>query len=139
MLPTVYPARIEEVEPGEFLATFPDVPEAITSGDTREEAVAQAHDALAVAIEGYLLEGREAPRPRLAAEGEVEIGLAPAIAARAMLVAAMKDRHINKVGLAALMGRDEKVVRRIISGDRASLDMTLQALDAMGIRPTLAA
>jgi hypothetical protein len=37
------------------------------------------------------------------------------------------------------MGRDEKVIRRIISGKGASLDLTLQALRAVGIRAPLAA
>ena len=36
MTPTTYPARIEEVEPGEFLVTFHDVPEALTSDDSRD-------------------------------------------------------------------------------------------------------
>lgn len=37
-------------EEGEYIATFPDVPEAITSGRTREEAEALAQDALMVAL-----------------------------------------------------------------------------------------
>lgn len=82
MTPTTYPARIEEVEPGEFLVTFHDVPEALTSADSRDAAIDQAHDALALAIEGYILDGRGAPQPRAAQAGEVEIGLDPAIAAR---------------------------------------------------------
>lgn len=139
MTPMTYPARIEEVEPGEFLVTFPDVPEAITSGATFHEALIQAIDALAVALEGYLLEGREAPKPRRAEKGEVLVGLSPAIAARFLLVGAMRDQALSKVALAELMHRDEKVVRRILSGKNASLDLTLEALGAVGIRTTLAA
>ncbi|MBT9472099.1 MAG: type II toxin-antitoxin system HicB family antitoxin [Pseudomonadota bacterium] len=139
MTPITYPARIEEVEPGEFLVTFTDVPEALTSGATYAEAIGEAADALAVAMEGYILEGREAPRPRPIEAGEVEIGLSPAIAARFLLVSAMRDQALSKVALAELMHRDEKVVRRILSGKNASLDLTLEALGAVGIRPTLAA
>ena len=139
MTPMTYPARIEEIEPGEFVVTFRDVPEAITSGASFEEALAQAGDALEVAIEGYLLEGREAPKPRAAEKGEVLVGLSPAIAARFLLVDAMRAKALSKVALAELMHRDEKVVRRILAGKNASLDLTLEALGAVGIHPTLAA
>jgi len=58
-----YPVVIEEVAPADFVATFPDIPEAITGAATRGEALALAADALAVAIDGYLALGRAVPPP----------------------------------------------------------------------------
>lgn len=139
MTPIAYAARIEQVDRHEFLVTFPDVPEALTGGATREEAEANAADALSAALEGYLEAGRDFPTARAASVGEAEIALDPAVAARGVLVRAMTAQHLSKVGLAQRMGRDEKVVRRIISGKGASLDLTLQALRAVGIRAALAA
>ena len=74
---TTYPARIEEVEPGEFLVTFRDVPEALTSADSFEAAAELARGALSAAIEGYIHAGRSAPQPRPADPNEIEIALLP--------------------------------------------------------------
>lgn len=146
MTPLTYFAYIHEAEPGAWLVRFYDVPEAITQGDTLDEAVANATDALDAALEGYLELGRGLPAraaqdPANAAEGHalVEVPVDPAIAARALLAAEMEKQGINKVALGRRMGRDEKVVRRIMSGKGASLDLTLQALRAVGIRAALAA
>ena len=43
------------------MATFPDVPEAITGGSDRSEALAMAEDALATALAGYVHEKWDIP------------------------------------------------------------------------------
>lgn len=58
-----YAAVVTEPHPGEFLVTFPDVPEAVTGASTLEEAVADAPDALAAALEVYQALGRPLPAP----------------------------------------------------------------------------
>lgn len=136
MHPYAYRAEIREDGPGDFIVTFPDVPEAITQGDTREEAERNAPDALAAALEFYLDRGRALPAAEAIAG--VLVPVDPAVAARAMLAAAMSTQSLSKVALAKLMDRDEKVVRRILSGKGASLDLILEALKAVGVRPALA-
>jgi antitoxin HicB len=140
-----YPALITEPEAGAFLVTFPDVPEAITQGNTLAEAQDNAQDALAAALEGYLEFGRAFPArvaldAATARAGEVycEVAVDPILAARNLLAVAMQAQGLTKVGLAARLGKDEKVVRRIIAGRNASLDLTLAALRAVGVRPALA-
>ncbi|OXE37206.1 MAG: hypothetical protein CGW95_02955 [Phenylobacterium zucineum] len=140
-----YVAFISQTSPGDFIVTFPDVPEAITQGDTLEEAYSNASDALSAALEGYLEFGREfpnaipPPEPEMMQLGHhsVLVAVEPAVAARAMLTHAMKAQGLTKVGLAARLKRDEKVVRRILAGKGASLDLTLEALRAVGLRPGL--
>lgn len=146
MQPLAYIAFIEEAEPGAFLVTFPDVPEAITQGDDLREARGNARDALAAALEGYLEAGRDFPeRAELDPDGGkpgvelFDVAVEPALAARALLTRQMKVQGLSKVGLAQRMNRDEKAVRRILSGRGASLDLTLEALRAVGVRPALAA
>ena len=141
-----YYACIHEAAPGDWLVRFYDIPEAITQGDSPEEAIANASDCLEAALEGYIERGHALParadvQPHEARPdySVVEVAVAPALAARALLVDAMAAQHLSKVGLAQRMGRDEKVIRRIISGKGASLDLTLQALRAVGIRAALAA
>lgn len=146
MTPIAYVAVIQQDGPTDFLVTFPDVPEAITQGDSLEEARFNAHDALAAALGGYLK--RERPFPVAVttldhrADGGVtlwETAVEPKLAARARLVREMKAQGISNVGLAKRMGRDEKAVRLILSGRGASLDKTLEALRAVGVRAALAA
>jgi antitoxin HicB len=146
MRPLTYYAYIHEAAPGDWLVRFYDVPEAITQGDCLEAAVANASDCLEAALEGYIELNRALPtradvQPHEARPGYsvVEVAVAPALAARALLAEAMRAQHLSKVALAERMGRDEKVIRRIISGKGASLDLTLQALRAVGIRAALAA
>ena len=57
MAPMSYVALIRRESASEFLVTFPDVPEALTSGVTLEEARAAAPDALWTALVGYVEAG----------------------------------------------------------------------------------
>ena len=134
-----YPARLERADEAEVLATFPDIPEALTSGATDEEALANAADALAVAIEGYLDARLAPPAPREPADGEVAVALDPGVAVRMRLHQAMAEENLSGRGLAVRLGCDEKIVRRILSGKGATLEAGLDALKALGVRPTLAA
>ena len=139
MLAYSYPASVTQVAPNDFLVRFADVPEAITGGATRDEALANAPDALAAAVEGYLELGRDLPEPHALAQDEIAVSLDPHLAARAILLREMSAQGLSKVALAARMNRDEKVIRRIVSGKGVSLALTLTALRAIGVRPALAA
>ncbi len=79
----IYPARVTQIARDDFVVRFRDVPEAITGGPDRDAALAQAPDALACAIEGYLKLGRQIPSPSAALAGEHPVALEPAIAAMA--------------------------------------------------------
>ena len=48
---------------GGFVVTFPDIPEAITQGETVEEALAMAEEALESALEFYFEGKREVHAP----------------------------------------------------------------------------
>ncbi len=134
-----YPATITEFAPGDLVVRFPDIPEAITGGETVEESLSLAADALEEAILAYLAHGRPIPEPRRAKKGEYAVVLDPATAARVMLIRAMAEQKLSKVALAARMNQNEKVVRRILSGKNASFRLTLAALRAVGVHPALVA
>lgn len=68
----IYYAKIQELENG-YLVTFRDVPEALTQGDTYEEAVEMAQDALKTALEFYIEKGLSHPRPTPKHLGEYKI------------------------------------------------------------------
>jgi antitoxin HicB len=50
-----YPAALTPDPDGGFTVTFRDVPEAITEGDTRDEALLRAQDALESALAMYVV------------------------------------------------------------------------------------
>ncbi len=133
-----YPARIEDQGVDGFLVTFPDVPEAITGGDTLADARANAADALEEAILAYMAMGRAIPPPRSARKGEQLIVLDPVTAARAILAQAMATDHVTNVALAKRLGKSEGAVRRLTDGATGvKIDTVLEALEAVGRRAAL--
>lgn len=67
----IYPVILAE-NPDEdgYIVTCRDIPEAITQGDTIEEALVEAADALDEAICGCINQGREIPEPSAKQAGE---------------------------------------------------------------------
>ena len=65
-----YPCELTPDEDGSLVILFPDVPEAITGGQDRTEALTMAEDALATALAGYILAQREIPTPSQQAAGQ---------------------------------------------------------------------
>ena len=58
-----------------LVVTFRDVPEAITQGDTFEDALDMAEDALRTAMEFYDEDGKTYPAPSEPQHGDVMIAL----------------------------------------------------------------
>ena len=60
----LYPAQITfDKSDNRFFVQFLDIPEAITEGESEEEALFNASESLTLAIEGRLEEGAEVPQP----------------------------------------------------------------------------
>jgi len=107
-----YPYELESQPEGGFTVIFPDVPEAITEGDTEAEAHARAEDALVTALSFYTDEARPLPVPS-PAHGRL-LALVPALgAAKLALHEAMLAQGISNVELGRRLGLDEKQVRRL--------------------------
>ena len=58
-----WPAELTRQKDGSILVSFPDIPEALTDGETEEEAMAQAQDCLIAALGGYVVAQRPIPKP----------------------------------------------------------------------------
>jgi len=106
-----YPATVLE-EPDGVTVSFPDVPGAITCGDTREEALERGQDALISMLSVYIEENRPLPRPS-PARGRPLIPVAALDAAKLALHDAMLAAHMSNVELGRRLGLDEKQVRRL--------------------------
>ncbi|PTQ86848.1 type II toxin-antitoxin system HicB family antitoxin [Nitrosomonas ureae] len=60
---TLFPAIFTPEEPSGFSVQFVDIPGAITEGETIEECLFNAAEALSGVIESYIKNGQEIPRP----------------------------------------------------------------------------
>lgn len=129
----VYPVVIEQDEDGRYLGRAIDVPEAITDGETLEEALRNMSDALGSALAGYSLEHRALPTPSRARAESWPVPVAPLIAAKLILREAMEDENISNTELARRLRRSEGAVRRLVNPDHASrLDRVVTALNVIG-------
>lgn len=107
-----YPYDMERQTEGGWTVTFPDVPEAITQGDTEEEVAAMAEDALVTALSFYTDDGQPLPHPS-AAKGRPVARVPSLVAAKLALHDAMLDAGVSNVVLGKRLGLDEKAVRRL--------------------------
>ncbi len=128
-----YPCQLSSDENGGLVASFPDVPEAITGGSDRDEALAMAEDALATALAGYVHEKWDIPAPSEAADGQVAVPVPTVVAAKLALYSAMRAQRITKVELADRLDVSESAVRKLTNPDhRSHMSQVLKALRAVG-------
>jgi antitoxin HicB len=121
-------------EDGYCLVKFPDLPGAATDARSRKEALAEAEDCLAEAVAGYLLRRERVPNPAFAG-GDAFVALDPLLAAKAALNNAMLDVGLSRTDLAARLGVDEKIVRRLLDPKHQShIRAVLHAAALLGLK-----
>jgi antitoxin HicB len=129
-----YPYTATSQPDGGFSVVFPDLPEAISQGDTQEEVQAMAEDALVTALSFYTDAGEQLPRPS-PARGRPMASVPALVAAKLALHDAMIKAGVSNVLLAHRLGVDEKVVRRLRDPlHRSHLDSVEAALRVFGKR-----
>ena len=127
-----YPVDLqEEPDGGGFTVTFPDVPEAITHGRDRGEALREAAAALASALSFHVDEGRPLPPPGDAA-GRLLVQVGLLAAAKLALRGAMAEAGVSQGELARRLRCDPKAVRRLVDlGHRSHVGEVERALAAL--------
>jgi len=127
-----YQANFEPDPDGGLLVTFPDVPEAITSGANDADALCNAVEALGLALRGIAAQGRPLPRPRRHKDLR-SVFVSPDEALKLAVVEAFRASGISKSELARRIGRSENEARRILDPDHATgLPLMKAALSALG-------
>jgi antitoxin HicB len=107
-----YPYELLPQPAGGFTVFFPDVPEAITQGDTEREAAAMGENALVTALSFYTDHAERLPRPS-PAHGRPLAYVPPLVAAKLALHDSMLAAGVSNVTLARQLGKDVKTVRRL--------------------------
>jgi antitoxin HicB len=128
----LYPARVTR-EGNEFLVTFADVPEAITTGATREEALAMAADALVTAMDFYFEDRRAVPLPSPMKRGQAGVELPASIAAKVLLLNELVAGGIRNAELARRMRTSAQEVTRLTDLHHPTkIDTVARALKTLG-------
>jgi len=99
---------------GGYVVTCRDLPEAITQGESVEDALSEAADALEEAIAGRIDDDRDIPMPTATKRGEKTVSVPPSMALKAAVYLAVRDAGISNSELARRMRLDEKEARRIL-------------------------
>ena len=121
-----------------FIARFPAIPEIVTGGATIEEAFANAHDALEVALLTYAKDGIELPQDAAVSEGDGavrNIHVCASVAAKLEFIKAFRQSGLTRVALAERLGKAETEVRRMLNLYHGTkLSMLETAINTLGKR-----
>jgi antitoxin HicB len=130
-----YPATLTPDADGGFTVTFRDVPEAITEGDSREEALLRAEDALESALAMYVAAKEPLPAPSPANTGEASVPLSALGMAKTGLYRAMRAQGVGNAELARRLRWHLAQVSRVLDLRHASkMEQVEAALAALGLR-----
>lgn len=118
---------------GGFVVTFHDIPEAITQGETVEEALAMAKEALATAMEFYFEDNRAVPTPSKPKRGQHVVELPVSLSAKVLLLNEMVTQNIRPAELARRLNTTPQEVNRLTNLRHITrIDGIAAALRALG-------
>jgi antitoxin HicB len=130
-----YAVLLSPADEGGYVVTCRDLPELITQGESVEDAMEQASDAMDEVFATYLTEGLDFPEPSKPRRRERMVAPPPETVAKAALYVAMRRAGISKVQLAKRLGVDEKEVRRLLDPHYGSkLPRIAKAISVLGQR-----
>ncbi|MDR5783939.1 type II toxin-antitoxin system HicB family antitoxin [Caballeronia sp. LZ065] len=129
-----YPARFEP-DTGGFVVTFRDIPEAITQGDSLQEACEMAADALLTAMDFYFEDKRLVPLPSKVKKDEVLVALPTSVSVKILLLNEMIAQGVTPSELARRLNTRPQDVNRIMTLNHATkIDTIAHALAVLGKR-----
>jgi antitoxin HicB len=130
-----YPVLLTAADEGGYVVTCRDLPQLVTQGESVQDALEQASDAMDEVFATYLIEGIDFPAPSKAKRREHLVSPPAETVAKAALYIAMRKAGINKIQLAKRLGVDEKEVRRLLDPHYGSkLPRIAKAISLLGQR-----
>lgn len=131
-----YPVDLQHQSEGGYLVTFRDVPEAITQGNDKHEALWHAIDALETALSFYVDAGKPLPKPSRANEKRQTVRPSPLEYLRLTVYQAMIERRVTKAELASHLNWDVRQVDRLLDIQHVprinDLEAAMHILDVLG-------
>ncbi len=134
MVTLQYPAVTENDDNGTVLVTFPDFDDAVTCGETREEALVHAVDALETVILSRMKHKRDIPTPSVA-RGKALVSIPPLTAAKALLYKELREQNISIRQLAHKLNCEYPVAHRLLDVSRKTqVNEIARAFEVLGKR-----
>ena len=128
-----YPVKLT-AEGDRVLVDFPDLPEAHTWGEDRDEALARAVDALTTIVGACMRDRQPVPRPSTRKRGPT-VPLPPLVVAKVELYNAMVEQRVNRAELGRRLNWHLPRVDRVLDvGHTSRIDEIEHALAAVGKR-----
>ena len=129
-----YPVTLS-TDDGTVMATFADVPEAITFGMDEDEALLQAVDALESALAFYVNDRKPLPTPSKPKKGQKTVSPSALECGKLGVYQAMTEQGIKKAELARRLGWHMPQIDRLFDLRHASkLEQIEAAANALGKR-----
>jgi len=126
-----YAVNLSPDDNGTLLVTIPDLPEAVTFGVDRDDALARAVDAIETAIMAAIAAREDVPAPK--AKGRDTVALPALSIAKIELYRAMRAESVGKAALAKRLGVALPQIDRLLDLRHASrLDAIERALATLG-------
>lgn len=133
-----YPITLTPDSNGTLLVGFPDFPEATSVGNTVEEALHEAVDALITALEMYFDARKPIPLPSAPTKGQQTVALPALETAKVLLWNEMHRQQLRKADLARILNVHQPQVDRLFDLRHSSkLDFVEQTARALGRRLTI--
>ena len=130
-----FPAMLRRAKEGGYVVTFRDVPEAITQGEDRADALVNAIDALETALEFYSDSLSDLPRSSKPRGREVLVRPSASACMKFAVYQTMRERGVRKAELARRLGWHLPQINRLLDLHHASrLDQAEAALQVLGKR-----
>jgi antitoxin HicB len=129
-----YLATLEKDDNDTWLVTFLDFEDALTFGDTPEEAISHASDALETVIISRMKHKMNIPSPS-AARGRPLVSIPPLTAAKALLYKELREQNVSIRQLAQKLHCEYPVAHRLLDVSRKTqVDQIAKAFQALGKR-----
>ncbi|MFM8701986.1 MAG: type II toxin-antitoxin system HicB family antitoxin [Hyphomicrobiales bacterium] len=125
-----YTVTLTPDDNGTLLVSVPDLPEALTFGDSRDEALLHAVDAIETALIAAMDAREEIPEPRVT--GPEWVALPALTVAKLALYRAMRADGVGKAALARRLGVSLPHIDRLLDlRHQSRLDAVERALAAL--------
>ena len=129
-----YPVVLTPDDNDTFLVTFPDIPGALTYGETETEALLWALDALETMLASYMDDRQPIPYPS-SADGRPTVILPVVIAGKVILHNTLMDAGKRKADLARMLNMAPALIDRLLSlRHKSRIEQIETALAAFGKR-----
>ena len=121
-----YPVTLTPDDNGTWLVTFPDVDGAVTFGDTIDEALSHAPNALATILEAYIKDRRPIPQPSVR-RTKYRVAVPALVEAKIRLYETMRAAKVNKSELGRRLHWHMPQIDRLLAMQHSSHLSQLEA------------